>query len=1013
MGLLPALGYFVLLIAFGDVLARRLLGVRNGPQRLATAFLVGLVFATWLSYLASFAFLSAEQPLIPGDLIAAAVMLEVVLIDRVGPWLLRRRAAAGRRLPGGAEPSVEPAMVDTALVVEPPPSGAAGGRGSRVARLASPLLRIPASERWDWLLLGATTALVGVLMYSSYRFSDGHLWTSNFVFSDFGPTTAISQSFAVGHNFPTEYPHFAGVPIIYHFMYWFEIGNLTMLGFDPGSASNLLSVASVVALLALVIALGRTVFGSAAVGRLGAALFFFHGTLNLVPFLASFATLPDALRAIPGLDNYLPSIFPYRGDTWGIWTQNVFLNQRHLASGIGVLLIVLLFVVDRLPRARIRTTDGDPADGPVAEPSVPALEPTRRQEIWRRIRARGLAGYVLCGALMGLLPMWNGSVFIACAAIFGVLLLLLRNRPQMVVMGLTATAFALPQLIALRPSELSSSLFAPSFHWGYIIEDPTLSNVAAYLGFAFGMKLVLAAVAVILGTTLQRQLFLAASSLVAVAFLIQFSPEVLANHKFLNIWLVILNVYAAFGLVRLWSLAGQGIAAAARRLVGRLVAVALTVTIAAGGLIDFVPLTHATMYSATLAGDQLYDWIVRQTRRTDVFLTATYVTHPILVAGRRIFFGYPYFTWGAGYPTAAREVTYRRLFSERDPDTLLNMLRQNDIAYVAIDDGLRQELGAELNEAVYLEHFEAAFVDSQHGYGNLAIYRVSPGAPSQPSTGSGVDMFTGGEGSGPGQLSEPRGLAVGPSGEVLIADTGNDRIQRFGADGAYLGAFGERGTGPGQFAEPNGVAIDSRGHVFVADTNNARIQEFDAADQFVREWSAAALGLYGPRDLAVGPDDTLYVLDQGHARVVRIAPDDTVTTFGSFGTGSGQLNDPTGIDVSGDLVFVADARNGRIVVFDARGRLIRSQTVPEWQVSPFQFPDVVASPTEDRLYASSSETGEVLVFNFELTRLGNLGPPETGAYERPSAMDLAANGALYVIEYAAARVSQLTPPPAQ
>ena len=44
------------------------------------------------------------------------------------------------------------------------------------------------------------------------------------VWNDFGPNLSLMQSFAMGHNFPTEYPHFIGEPIRYHFLFWFQAG---------------------------------------------------------------------------------------------------------------------------------------------------------------------------------------------------------------------------------------------------------------------------------------------------------------------------------------------------------------------------------------------------------------------------------------------------------------------------------------------------------------------------------------------------------------------------------------------------------------------------------------------------------------------------------------------------------------------------------------------------------------------------------------------------------------------
>ena len=72
----------------------------------------------------------------------------------------------------------------------------------------------------------------------------------------------------------------------------------------------------------------------------------------------------------------------------------------------------------------------------------------------------------------------------------------------------------------------------------------------------------------------------------------------------------------------------------------------------------------------------------------------------------------------------------------------------------------------------------------------------------------------------------PAGLAVAPGGEVLAADTGNDRVQRFTSGGQFLSAFGSSGQAPSQFAQPTGIATDSAGNVYVADTGNDRIQKF-------------------------------------------------------------------------------------------------------------------------------------------------------------------------------------------
>ena len=72
----------------------------------------------------------------------------------------------------------------------------------------------------------------------------------------------------------------------------------------------------------------------------------------------------------------------------------------------------------------------------------------------------------------------------------------------------------------------------------------------------------------------------------------------------------------------------------------------------------------------------------------------------------------------------------------------------------------------------------------------------------------------------------PFDVAVDGGGNVFVADTNNNRIQKFTNTGTFLTKWGSMGSGDGQFSSPERVAVDGSGSVFVADTNNHRIQKF-------------------------------------------------------------------------------------------------------------------------------------------------------------------------------------------
>ena len=86
---------------------------------------------------------------------------------------------------------------------------------------------------------------------------------------------------------------------------------------------------------------------------------------------------------------------------------------------------------------------------------------------------------------------------------------------------------------------------------------------------------------------------------------------------------------------------------------------------------------------------------------------------------------------------------------------------------------------------------------------------------------------------GPGDFAKPTGVALDKEGNLYVADTLNDRIQVFDADGVYLRTWGKNGDGPGYFARPKGVTIDSDGHVWVADGMQDRVQVFTNEGQLL------------------------------------------------------------------------------------------------------------------------------------------------------------------------------------
>ena len=994
-----ALIYLTLAACVGDFLCRRFYQFESVAHRCAAAILVGLLASSWFTYLAGLAFFWTSRPLLWANLLFLVASVALLSWPQWKSKIVKRTPEAAYR--------------KRSNLYLPRP------RGSSIA---------------DWLFIAGYLLLVSWMMFASFNTKAGKLQIANPEYSDFGPNTALMQSFAVGHNFPTEYPHFSGDRIRYHFLFYFQAGNLEFLGLDPAWSLNLLSITTLVAMLVIVMTLGEVLFNSRAVGRLGSLLFLFFGSLSYVPFLRKQTSWRGAIQAVTHVREYLPTIFPYRGDAWGTWSQVTYLNQRHFASAIGLFLLVLVFLVIRYrevaakrveARASINTATAQPIGSPdtapvlvtgnagglrdVREPEAEmssvavATEPRQGTLTTAEPFLAGLPPFIFSGVLLGLLPMLNSAVFLAAAAVLGVLFLLFSLRGQMLVLALTAGLVALPQMLYLSTG--SGRAHMPKLlHWGYTVDNPTITNVAKYLGFTFGVKWLLIALALVFATSLQRRFFVAVLSLLAVAFSFQFTIEVLANQKFIHIWVIIANLFVAFALWRLWHVSLAGTA-----LPGKFSAIVATLLIIPGGVIDFFPMHNTGWSEVTYKDDPLIDWLNKNTTPREIFLTDRFVNHPLLMAGRRVFYGWPYYSWGAGYDASKRDRVYMDLFENRDPWKVYRLLKENGIRYVGFDGAVRQASFIKRpNEQLYATYFPKVFEDKQNKYNSLIIYKIPDTPPaSLSSLPEGVtNMFDGGRGADRGQFDAPTGIAVDGSHNILVADTNNGRIEKFSPTGMFLSTMGIKGTGYGQLGAPNGIAIDRLGNIYVADASKHVVQKLAPDGSVISEWKGPALGFYGPRRIAIALDESIYVVDQGRTRIVKLSPDGRVlTTWGSSGSGDGQFNDHTSVavDPTTNKVYVADPRNSRIQVFDSNGKFLTKWPIPEWG-RPYGFEDLAIDPQKSRLYASSANMNTVLIFDLNGNRIGNLTPKSPERLDGPSALTLVGRK-LYVLNMAGNRVS--------
>ncbi len=145
-------------------------------------------------------------------------------------------------------------------------------------------------------------------------------------------------------------------------------------------------------------------------------------------------------------------------------------------------------------------------------------------------------------------------------------------------------------------------------------------------------------------------------------------------------------------------------------------------------------------------------------------------------------------------------------------------------------------------------------------------------------------------------------MAVGGSGNVFVADTGNNAVKEILAAGGYT-TVNKLGAG---FSGPQGVALDGSGNVFVADTGNNAMKEILAANGYTEVVPLVGTGLSGPSGLVLDGSGNIFVADTGNNAVKEILAAGGYTTVNTLSSG---FSGPQGValDGSGDL-FVADGR---------------------------------------------------------------------------------------------------------
>jgi probable HAF family extracellular repeat protein len=159
-------------------------------------------------------------------------------------------------------------------------------------------------------------------------------------------------------------------------------------------------------------------------------------------------------------------------------------------------------------------------------------------------------------------------------------------------------------------------------------------------------------------------------------------------------------------------------------------------------------------------------------------------------------------------------------------------------------------------------------------------------------------------GYGAGQFAFNRtalGIAVDPVTEnILVSDSGNNRVQIFNSAGVFQSQFGTVGSGYAQFGNPSGIAIDPTSrNIVVADWGNSRVQIFNSAGGYLSQFGGPGASngtFYEPTAIAIDPaTHNILVASAGTGNTsnpylqIFSSAGVYLSQFGGYGTGNGQF----------------------------------------------------------------------------------------------------------------------------
>jgi len=514
------------------------------------------------------------------------------------------------------------------------------------------------------------------LMWHTFDYKDGQMLIATKVWSDFAANIPLIRSFSWGKNWPPQDPLFAGEPIRYHFLFYLIVGTLERLGLSLDFALNFPSFLGFFGLILAIYFLAKLIFESRFVAFLSVIFFLFNSSLSFLEFFHQYLLSLNTVSEIVNNRSF-PSFGPYDGRiVSAFWSLNIYTNQRHLALAYFLILFLcFIFLKNEIKNQQF-----------------------------------SLKKALLAGFLIGFFPIIHSVGYGMLMIIFSIFFLVFpRQRKSLFFMLLFAFLIGFPQFFLVKFGGQGNLRFNP----GYLISGKmTVETLFTYWFYNLGLSLLFIPIGFLKSKKLAKKIFLAFIPLFFIPNLFQFSREMAANHKFLNLFIIVGNMFSAYLISLIWQ----------KKILGKILATIFIFFLVFSGIIDFFPIKNDSyMIISDAPKDSRVDWIKKNTLPKSTFLNSSYLYHPASIAGRLIFLGWPYFPWAGGLDSDKRARIMRDIYENRNPQKICQLLKENKIDYFTVEDILTDSNLPKIESWFFQNNFKYSFKDSKSG---MQIYSV-------------------------------------------------------------------------------------------------------------------------------------------------------------------------------------------------------------------------------------------------------------------------------------------------